>query len=362
MRRPIIGGTVFAVAAAGCGGGSTAFAAAGPSCGRWHISHGPVSVDPGAAGSRIAVTDNNTAWIVRQDFFERWQNGRWTVYRPGFLSQLNSQNPNLSVNGIGILSPNDIWLFATGETRWSGGPGAVAFHWDGQDWTRVPWDEQAGQAFDGYPDEIDSVTVASGKLWLCELSAVSDGEDGQFAVFWDGSRWSSLPEPPVEDWIRNGVEAAIDYMDPISPTNVWAYVTDGDTGQDYVYHWNGSDWSKVDSPPWWAFDLHAVPDANDAWALSPAGIWYWHDGKIRLALGGAFSGVRAFNARNVWAWGSGIEAHYDGAAWTVTEVPAPPMHAGSYRVAPDGDLWAAVRIWRNGHAYPGLEQYERCTA
>jgi hypothetical protein len=254
-----------------------------------------------------------------------------------------------------------VWVYATGDSQLDagGGPpgGASGFHWDSRHWANVPWDYST---FDGNPDEIDSVTVASGELWLLGLAYVGE-EDDQFLAYGNGSGWTTLPLPPGENYIRNSVDAPIDYMDPISPKNVWAYVTDQDTEQNYVYHWNGSDWSKIHSPPWWAFDLHAVPDAQDAWGRSRSGIWHWHDGHISLVQKGAFSGVRAFTASNVWAWGNGIEAHYDGSAWSVYRIPAPPRSAtGGYAVAAGGDLSGAVVVRKKGRAYPGLEQYERC--
>ncbi|HET9142933.1 hypothetical protein [Actinophytocola sp.] len=131
------------------------------------------------------------------------------------------------------------------------------------------------------------------------------------------------PAPPA-----NLTAAGLFDVAAVSPADVWA-VGGGwtDTEQALIMHWTGAGWSPVQAP--------SVRDFQYS-----------------------FTAVDVVSARDVWAAGNGMPvpaqdfrskavlAHYDGTAWSMARVPAPP--SSSSDVLTDIDMVSATDGWAVG--------------
>jgi hypothetical protein len=124
-----------------------------------------------------------------------------------------------------------------------------------------------------------------------------------------------------------------------------------------LYHWNGSAWTAVATPPQGdLWDVTAIAH-DDAWVVGQgfaapraplAAHWdgrTWHTVPLP-AQGGFLEGVTAISANDVWAVGTDssykpLTLHWDGTAWS--NVPTPAIRGGIlYHVSGTaaGDVWA----------------------
>jgi hypothetical protein len=128
-------------------------------------------------------------------------------------------------------------------------------------------------------------------------------------IHWDGSAWSSQPNPAQGNLQAVGV---------VSNVDIWA---GGDDGQ--LLHGDGARW---------AFPAGAIPNvalrsvdmasADDGWAVGD-GILHW-DGTVwrpvNTPSGVYLEGVDAVSSTDAWAVGNQI-VHWDGAAWSLVDSP-----------------------------------------
>ena len=179
--------------------------------------------------------------------------------------------------------------------------------------------------------------------------------DRTLAMRWNGQAWSLVETPNVgslPNWL-NGVAA-------LSPTDAWAvgsYIPAAYQSRTLIQHWNGTQWSVVDSPnpsegENYLLDVAAV-GPNDIWAIGATGtrdsirplMVHW-DGTAwtRVALPqveGRWVQVRSVSAsgpNDVWVVGATdiygadlslngpartLVLHWDGAAWQRVASPNP---------------------------------------
>jgi hypothetical protein len=130
--------------------------------------------------------------------------------------------------------------------------------------------------------------------------------------------WTAIP---VTGAVR---PAALDAVDALSPTDVWAAGEQGDHTKTLVVHWDGIEWSVVPSPnPGLHYNVLTAIDAmsaDDVWAVG------WKQGPSNATT---------------------LVEHWDGISWSV--VPSPNREGdgvnqldGVTAVAPD-DVWAVGR-------------------
>jgi len=149
-----------------------------------------------------------------------------------------------------------------------------------------------------------AVTSAS-NAWAVGLS--SEGfplRDHPLIEHWNGSRWSVLPNTPVE--------GELDGVAMSSPTDGWAagYLTPGNSiAQTLIEHWNGSAWSIVKSP-----NIGGMSNTNrlvGIAALSPNNVW---------AVGDFY--VNKNCEKNPSCSDYVLIAHWDGQSWN--SIPSAP--------------------------------------
>jgi hypothetical protein len=221
---------------------------------------------------------------------------------------------------------------------------------------------------------LDNVLFDVAVLSATDAWAVGDYTvDGYAAVrtliqHYDGTAWTTVPSPNrLPGTGRNQINS-LRGVTAISPSDVWAVgytVSYDDPYQTLTMHWNGAEWSIVDSPNYTfpgaynaLLDVAAV-SANDVWAVGGAPFSGVGARGLLLHFDGAFwslrpgppnfefwasstrSGVTALSANDVWAVGEYDPWHFDGTAWTVPAAGA--QFANDVHAVP-GAVWAVGSV------------------
>ncbi|MDQ6713497.1 MAG: IPT/TIG domain-containing protein, partial [Candidatus Dormibacteraeota bacterium] len=167
---------------------------------------------------------------------------------------------NNLLTAVTAIGPGDVW--AVGFWR-PGGASSYAQplteHWNGNGWTVIPTPNVPNALAPLYGVSAD----AASDVWTVGISedfpVQPSGPKGHaLAMHWDGSNWSTVQTAAVVAPIAGpGIDLmGLNAVTVLSPTNAWAV---GD-GQDYtgsspssvdmafIEHWNGISWSQVTAP------------------------------------------------------------------------------------------------------------------
>lgn len=305
-----------------------------------------------------AVGSQQTGSTSQATLIEHWTGGpSWATVAspsPGGGSVLTS---------VRAVSATDIWAVGWSQTR-TGKELTLIVHWDGSAWTQK---ESPNPGSDS--SELTGVTATSGaSAWAAGSFHDAAGRQRTLIVRWDGSVWTQVNSPSP------GLFDRLSAVSATSATNAWAVGTtdgtaDGTGKQTLIERWDGSAWTRVNSPaPESQSGLFAVTAtaANNAWAVGSsqdssgtehALIERWNGSSWAQAAsptgsGPAFlSGVAATSAGNAWAVGDPaagtgtLVLHWDGSAWTPVASPAPPSgELDAVATTPGGFVWA-VGTW-----------------
>lgn len=161
--------------------------------------------------------------------------------------------------------------------------------------------------------------VSANDIW-----AVGSGL-GTLTAHWNGAQWSLVnsPSPGSEYNNLNGVAA-------IASNNVWAVGSYSNNPQvpdthTLIKHWNGSTWSIIPSP-------NTTSQFNNLF------------------------GVAAVSPRDVWAVGNSnagqhtLIEHWDGATWSIVSSPSPGVNGNSLNAVV---AVSATNVWAVGYQYNG---------
>jgi len=167
---------------------------------------------------------------------------------------------------------------------------------------------------------VGTAAVSACDVWAVGYTRALGGKPSERALIehWTGSSWALTPVslPDTRSQVA-GVSA-------VSASNVWAvgFIRDpaSQLAQPLILHWNGSQWTRAQSPvppgDSGVFSIDAL-SATDAWAVGEIGSG---SAAIPLAL------------------------HWDGSRWTQTAFPPPPAGAGEILTSVSGvsgsDVWA----------------------
>ncbi|MFB7758671.1 hypothetical protein ACFC18_55410, partial [Streptomyces sp. NPDC056121] len=148
------------------------------------------------------------------------------------------------ITDVAALAEDDVWAVATEN---DGESSAHLLHYDGTRWKREALPEALGSSL--YPPALEEIGTKT--LWLRPHTA--DGASGvnRWAQ-WDGTRWSSVPNPPP---------GSADDFEATGPDDIWTL----DTGEQTAHHWNGTRWT-AGRLPYGAADL-AIAGPADVWAV-----------------------------------------------------------------------------------------------
>ena len=325
-----------------------------------HALQPATSLSPNPGGNNtivgVSATSATDAWAVGyyrnesthidDTLILHWNGRRW--------SQVESPNPGKYRNrlsGVSADSATDAW--AVGLSNFKTGARSIILHWDGSAWSRVkiPRSYLSGVSVD-----------SAGDAWAV----------GSAILHWDGTAWSKVKNPhPGRGGILLGVSAD-------SAGDAWAVgryrkaTTHAD--ESLVLHWNGLSWSRVEAPSpgrhLSELDGVSAESPTDAWAVgyyenAPTRAEHFHPlilhwngsawSRVNSPNPGVMSlldGVSARSRTDAWAvglsWANGVRTnslilHWNGTAWSKAKSPSPgdtnPLFGVSARSGTDA--WAA---------------------
>jgi hypothetical protein len=245
---------------------------------------------------------------------EKWNGTSWEI--------VDSPNPTMpgggeSTNelfGVGVAGPGDVWV--VGKTADFTTSQSLILHWDGVEWTdfSTPDDGEGG-----WLTAIE--VVAPDDIWAVGFDLVNFIQVN-LIKHWNGQTWTNVVAPNVGPFVNQ-----LQSVSASSKNDVWAVgyhlavFGTSQVNQTSVVHWNGTEWSVVDSP-------------NNS------------------QLNNYLFGVAGFSAGHAWAvgfWDTGTQLltmiqHWDGLAWNVVPSTPDPSDAineltGVVAVGPN-EAWA----------------------
>ena len=177
-----------------------------------------------------------------------------TTWMPFDLSQFEQDE----LKAVHALAPDDVWAV---------GPN-LALHWDGTSWTQV--------LIPSEPDEFVVFTsvsgVASNDVWVVGDAQFSS-QSGQTlssarAFHWDGSTWGQVLYAGIA-----GQDSRFYDVHAIASDDVWAVGGQpGEPGSGVAFeyttsHWDGVNWSTVDTPNQGVLYSVSASSSSDVWAV-----------------------------------------------------------------------------------------------
>ncbi len=231
-----------------------------------------------------------------------------------------SSGPGSSDLLLGTTCPNAWSCWAVGgsfSNLNNGEPHLLADHWDGGSWSVTPVDPPAGST----ASLLWNVTcVTASDCWAVGGQQLGgpNGPPSTLAEHWDGSAWSLSPTPAINGYLFS--------VSCSSTVDCWAAGTsvaadNSDPLNGIMDHWDGITWSAVPTPAsgqtYDQFNSVSCTGSSDCWAVGFAGPNQEQSGFLPNTL------------PNV-AGDEGFAEHWDGASWTVANVPQAIAPLGSY--------------------------------
>ena len=329
----------------------------------WKVVASP-SVGTGAnslAGAASAA--DNDVWAVGWAFnqqlnayrtvIEHWNGTSWSI-----VKSRNATNGYNLLNGVAVVAANDVWTVgqaANGSTY-----STLVERWNGAGWSIVPSPNVAGSS-----SVLTAISVVSANdIWAVGYSTDNNFNNHSLTMHWNGTTWSIVPSPSVNDDILFAVDA-------VASNDVWAVGRSFQEAKTLTIHWNGSNWSIVPSPNGIGdnilFGVAAIA-SNDVWAVGNEGSLstlaeHWDGAAWNIvptpdfnpnATNEVLVGIVALSSNNIWTAGQYIvpiegsvqhtlTENWDGSNWNF--VPSPDKRNSNNRlhgitVTPNGTLWA----------------------
>jgi hypothetical protein len=336
-------------------------------CGEWDLVSSP---NVGNSVTRITALTSlapDDAWAVGYwrnepaglgSFAMRWDGASWSLFDLPETGQLGTQP---QTQGVDAAPNGDVWVVGYLTTPYPTNNMALVLRWRQGSWDYVntvtmrPETEYPFAARGGFAYEVDA--IADDDVWAVGIAGgFGDAKSTTvpMALHWDGSSWTDVDVPIVANRHHQ-----LNDVCAISSDDVWAvgdYRNIAGTFRGVTYHWNGSNWSRVQSPiedlSQSGLDDVVATGPNDVWAIGGAqdvGVvlmhWngsQWNTMEPPLNSGGALAAV---GANDLWASGWNGFWHWDGVAWTEAPAQVPGssyvLRSGGMRIVGDCDIWSA---------------------
>jgi hypothetical protein len=308
----------------------------------------------------ISAASDNDIWAVGQahntpttynTVIEHWNGRRWSLVK--------SPNPTQQYNllhGVAVVASNDVWAVGGG----GGNPYQTLIeHWNGKNWQLVPSPNVSASS-----NVLQAVRpIAANDIWAVGYSVDQNLINHALTEHWDGTSWSIVSTPPIQDAILFGVEV-------VNSSDVWAVGSFFGNERTLALHWNGTSWTQFATPNPGSDDnvLYSVATiaSNDVWAVGLTGsqalALHWNGTLWSVVAtpqffypysNAAFAGVVARSSTDVsvaglYLYGSSVQEtlaeHWDGTSWSVLSTPDRPNSDNrleSLALTPTGALWSA---------------------
>ena len=286
----------------------------------WSIVKSP---SPGTASNSlngVAAVSTSNVWAVgtfansfssSQTLIEHWNGTKWSVVK----SPNPSGSTNNTLNGIAMVSTSDIWAVGYSANSNTGIESTLIEHWNGTRWSIVKSPNPSGSMYNAFGG---IAAVSTSDIWAVGTT-ITNASSSTLIEHWNGTQWSIASSPnPGSNYNKLNEVAAV------SANDIWAVgeFVNGNTGpKTLIEHWNGTQWSVVQSP---------APGVR----------------------GSSLSGVAAVSANDVWASGGSytnsasptLIEHWNGTQWSVVKSPNPPHTTNNTLVGiamvSHSDIWA----------------------
>jgi hypothetical protein len=293
----------------------------------------------------------------------------WTRIDPPDLDAGGYHN---ELSAVHAVSPTE--AYAVGTTKWLGAQELVVFRWDGG-----TWEVDARNIIDAAA-WFNDVGAAGQDLWAVGLRwntghVPPETSTVPLALRREGGQWVPHPVPPLAALGRSIND--LNAVDGISETDAWAV---GESDQIYTpgpsfdytmvaVHWDGSQWTldqtmprteltflndvtMIASDDVWAVGYHAQPGTNQPLIMHYDGTaWTRTEIDPFPGDGAILREVVALSATEVYALGLTHDGEnvplvlrYDGAEWTRINTPTTDGSGEQFMAAtltPSGTIWGA---------------------
>jgi hypothetical protein len=243
------------------------------------------------------------------------------------------------LSSVAMLSATDGW--AAGSALNDGGMGvSLLLHFTGGAW------------------HIADQGVPNGELQ--GISMISPTEGWAVGDIFVNAQASALIEHYTNGvWrpVANPFNGNLHRVQFVSPTEGWAIGGDGESGNEFVLHYSGGQWTKSLT---FQGDLHGLSFSgpNDGWISANGALYHYQNGHWNLfttGLTGNPLAIAMTSANDGWASGSGAFTgskllsdngggigflRYDGAHWTVVPVTATGNSVYDINMVSATDGWA----------------------
>src|SRR5436190_23729867 len=203
--------------------------------GDWEVVASPNAGRQANSLSSIAAVTDNDVWAVGWAFnvqfntyrtvTEHWNGTHWSLVRSP-----NATNGYNFLNGVGVVAANDVW--AVGQAANGSTYITMIQHWNGTTWTIV-----SSPNVPGFSNILQAISIVSANdIWAVGYSQDTNFNNFTLTLHWNGTTWSIVPSPGVNDDILFGVDA-------IASNDVWAVGRSQQEARTLTSHWSGATWS-----------------------------------------------------------------------------------------------------------------------
>ena len=210
---------------------------------QWNMVENPASASKSTALHALVAVSAQDIWAVGSDtngaLFEHWDGSTWSVVK-------SSDGSSDALWGVTAVSTRDVWAVGT-ENEGSDAWHTLLEHWDGTTWNVVAKNPHR----EGISDALTSIAVRSpNDIWAVGESRTAFTPSARsipLLEHWDGSQLSTIQLPTDYGAGLSGILA-------VSASDIWAvghYETESgepSPSSTLIEHWNGTTWSRVNSP------------------------------------------------------------------------------------------------------------------
>jgi hypothetical protein len=294
--------------------------------GTWTIVNSPNGSLPDSVLNSVAVVSAKDVWAAgvsncRNDtcsetLIEHWNGSQWSV-----VTSPNAKGTFNATNYLAVISANDIWAVGGTSDVHSYNAQTLIEHWNGSQWSIVTSPNPGSHQ----NDLNSSVAISKKDVWAVgDFGGTGSSIVKTMVLHWNGSQWSTIQSPSA---------GSLYAVTAVSKNDIWAVGVNGSPSKTLIEHWNGARWSVVTSPNVGTNDnvLGAVTavSANDIWAVggyegTKTLIEHWNGARWSVVTspnvgptGNFLGAVTAISASDIWAVGGYLLA--DGNGQTLIE-------------------------------------------
>jgi hypothetical protein len=356
-RRVVILVAIGVLAVGPGGMAATGAAAAVPTTGR---ASAALTVGSNGVLFGVSAVSRSDAWAVGvqsvsgvfKTLILHWDGTAW--------SKVKSPSPSLAdaeLGGVSAVSRSDAWAVGSFWNRTGTATETLILHWDGTAWTRVKSPNPSSDPPYTPANGLGGVSARSASdAWAVGGYLGNDNLSHALVLHWNGTAWRQIDSPIAS---RYPTDFGLTGVSAVSGSDAWAVgnygINGADTSHALILHWNGTAWSKVKSPSPGSGTNYlegvSAVSGSDAWAVGNYSSYYTLGTSRTLVLhwnGTAWSKINsptpnphdlnyleevsARSSSDAWAVGNywnttglsrSLILHWNGSAWSKIKSPNP---------------------------------------